>query len=118
MDWNPINEDQRFILYKQKEPVYKSNHIVRRVRTDILKAHPLLCFKAHSTIPTTVSILLNKKIVKEKISLSKNWKEYRVKLPKTDMGEIKGEEIAIDLKPSLPQSHSWEIKDIDFLAFD
>jgi len=115
-DWEPVDNDKRFILYKQKQLIYTSHHIIRRVRTDVLKMHPLLCFKAHSTLPATVSIVLDNKIVRDKIPLTKDWKEYSVALPKSDMGNIKGEEIDLNLT-SHPASHqSWEVKDIDFLA--
>jgi hypothetical protein len=63
--WDIIGKDEGFSLYQQKKAVYDSNQIIRRVRTDILKAHPLLSFKAHRSnstgdqSPITASVLLN-----------------------------------------------------------
>ena len=101
--WDIIGKDKGFVLYQQKKTVSDSNQIIRRVRTDILKAHPLLSFKAHRSnsegdqSPITASVLLNHKIIKEKIPISEAWEEYTIPLPPNGMGNIKGEEIDIEL---------------------
>ena len=101
--WELIDKDKGFALYRQRKIVYDSNPIIRRVRTDVLKAHPLLSFKAHRFItggdptPVTASVLLNQKIIKEKITLSETWEEFTVPLPPNGMGNIKGDEIDIEV---------------------
>ena len=118
--WDLIDKDKGFALYRQRPAVYDSNQIIRRVRTDILKAHPLLSFKAHRTMsngdqsPVTASVLLNHKIIKEKIPLSETWEEYTVPLPSNGMGNIKGEEIDIEVASLTPSLAHWEVKDIEF----
>jgi hypothetical protein len=116
--WELISKDRRFALYRQKYVICTANQIIRRVRTDVLKAHPLLCFKAHSTvgISATISVMLNHKTIGENIPLSESWKEYVVSLPTTAMGNIKGEEVDIYLSSFAHAPHQWEVKDIDFRA--
>jgi hypothetical protein len=118
--WELIDRDTRFALYRQRKVVYDSSPVIRRVRTDILKAHPLLSFKAHRSVtdgdpsPVVVSVLLNNKIIKEKISLAEAWEEFTVPLPPGGMGNIKGDEIDIEVASLGPSLSRWEIKDIEF----
>jgi hypothetical protein len=118
-----IDKDKGFSLYRQKEVVYDSNQIIRRVRTDIRKAHPLLSFKAHRSIstgdqsPIIASVLLNHKIIKEKIPISEELEEYTIPLLPNGMGNIKGEEIEIELASLASSPAQWEVKDIEFKEF-
>ncbi len=116
--WELMDQDKRFALYRQKNITTTSNRITRRVRTDILKAHPLLCFRAHTTegIPATITVTLNHKAIGSHISLSEAWKDYTITLPRSAMGNIKGEEIGINLVTSMHSPRQWEVKDIDFRA--
>ena len=114
--WEPVVRDERFVLYRQKQSVSASDHIVRLIRTDMLKTHPLLTFSAHGTasVPVSVSVSLNNRTVSENIPLSESWQKYHVALPPTAMGNIKGEEIAIDIVSSVSSPHHGEVKEIDF----
>jgi hypothetical protein len=121
--WELIDKDTGFALYRQKQAIFDSNQIIRRVRTDLLKAHPVLSFKAHRTMSegdstsVTASVLLNHTIIKEKIPLSEIWEEYAVPLPSNGMGNIKGEEIEIEMASLTPNLTHWEVKDIEFKEF-
>jgi hypothetical protein len=64
--------------------------------------------------PVVVSVLLNNKIIKEKISLAEAWEEFTVPLPPGGMGNIKGDEIDIEVASLGPSLSRWEIKDIEF----
>jgi hypothetical protein len=119
--WQLIDRDERFALYRQKQTVSNSNHIVRRVRTDVLKTHSLLSFKARRTdaAPFSISVSLNHQTVQENIQLSETWQKYTITLPTTAMGNILGEEINIDVISATPApSHQWEIDEIDFKALE
>lgn len=114
-DWEPIGRDERYILYRQKPVVSTAHHIIRRVRTDMLKEHPLLSFTARSTGagPVNASISVNGVVVKERIDIAGVWKEYTALLPAAAMGRIKGDEVGIDVAPD-PPSADWQVKNIEF----
>lgn len=116
--WDLIDRDERFALYRQKQTVSSSDHIVRRVRTDLLKTHSLLSFKARRTdaTPISVSVSLNHQTVGEEIPLAETWQKYIIALPITAMGNIKGEEIDINVISPVPAPHQWEINEIGFEA--
>lgn len=120
--WDLIDQDERFALYRQKQAASSSDHIVRRVRTDMLKTHPFLSFKARHTdaTPISVSVSLNHQTVGEHIPLSDTWRKYTLALPITAMGNIKGEEIDINVVSNIvslsSSSHPWEITEIGFEA--
>lgn len=117
--WDLIDRDERFSLYRQKQAVSNTNHIVRRVRTDLLKSHPLLSFKARSTdaAPSSISVSLNHQTVEQNIQIHQTWQNYTIALPMPAMGNIMGEEIEIDVVSASPASpHQWEIDEIDFKA--
>jgi len=115
--WELIDKDRHYALYRQKAVVYRSERIIRRVRTDILRKHPVLSFSARSTgsSPVDAIVLLNHLAAKEKIHVSTAWSKYTVSLPVSDTGEITGNEIDIVVSPS-SASGSWEVKDIGFKA--
>jgi len=112
--WELMDADERFALYRPKRVVSVSAHIVRRVRTDILKAHPILSFAARRTeaATITVSVSLNGRPVKENIRLSNTWQKYTIALPEMAMGNLKGEEIHIDVDSA--SSKGWEIGEVGF----
>jgi len=60
---------------------------------------------------------LNHKIIKEKIPISEEWAEYTIPLPHNGMGNIKGEEIDIELASLVSSPAQWEVKDIEFKEF-
>jgi hypothetical protein len=117
--WDLIDKDKGYALYRQKQDIFTSNQIIRYIRTDLLKSHSLLSFKAH-IIPqgdvqsSAVSVFINHKPVKEKIPLSETWEEITMQLPEDAMGRIEGEEIDIELASLTPTPPHWEVKDIDF----
>ncbi len=115
--WEMIDEDNRYALYRQKELVHTSGHIVKRVRTDVLRKHPVLFFRARSSgsSPVDATILLNHLVAKEKIRISGAWKEYTVRLPASDTAVLTGNEIDINMASS-SDAGSWEVKDIEFKA--
>ncbi len=117
-NWELIDSDRRYALYRQKPQVQQSDTIVRRVRTDLLRSHPRLSFLAHSvdTAPSAFIVRLNHKAVTGTIPLTTTWKHFSVVLPAKDMGNIEGEEIDMDAVFTSTASHHWEVKDIDFKA--
>jgi hypothetical protein len=112
-----IDQDNRYALYRQKKVVHTSGHIVKRVRTDVLRKHPVLFFRARSSgsSPVDATILLNHLVAKEKIRISGAWKEYTVRLPASDTAVLTGNEIDINMASS-SDAGSWEVKDIEFKA--
>ncbi|MGA8260037.1 MAG: hypothetical protein WB783_07480 [Arenicellales bacterium] len=114
--WDLMDMDKRFALFRQKQRVSNSNHIVRRVRTDVLKRHAVLSFDARrtGTAPVSITIRLNQQPVKQEVPVSSGWQHFAVRLPAAAMGRIEGEEIDIDAVPASPSSHAWEIKNIGF----
>jgi hypothetical protein len=115
--WEMIDQDNRYALYRQKKVVHTSGHIVKRVRTDVLRKHPVLFFRARSSgsSPVDATILLNHLVAKEKIRISGAWKEYTVRLPASDTAVLTGNEIDINMASS-SDAGSWEVKDIEFKA--
>jgi hypothetical protein len=115
-NWDLIDKDHDFALYRQKPEIYTSSPIVRLVRTDLLKSYPILMFKAHADhgTSTTLRILLNHKIVQDELQIDEQWKDYSILLPFEDMGNIEGEEINIQVVSTSHIPAQWQIKDIDF----
>jgi hypothetical protein len=111
-----IEEDDVYSLYRPKPFATNANSIMRYIRTDLLKANPLLTFKARcvDASPCFASVSLNHHLVKAQIPVAETWQEYQIPLPLPEMGNVKGEEVSMT---SLAASqHHWEVKDISFGA--
>jgi|GEM_PF-5852849 len=96
--------------------------IVRRVRFDVLKKHPVLCFSAHllkcARCRRYVHILLdNREIDRETVTT--RWHSYHIPLPKQDMGRLAGDEVKLELLKTpgaASAAHAWEVKEVYFAA--
>jgi len=116
--WQMFDHDQRrrFFLFRQRiEEFDLKEKIIRRVRTDILRSHPILAITARCTPATgeqRLEIFLNRLPVSE-VFLTEEWKKYEVLLPSNGMGSVQGEEVDIRLQG---RSSSCRIREITFKA--
>ncbi|NPA75993.1 MAG: hypothetical protein GXO25_07950, partial [Euryarchaeota archaeon] len=102
-DWQLIIEDSFYALYKRKKHTDTRFPVIRRVRTDLLKSHPILFFSArlstkmHSSgVP--IGIFLNGTEIDEE-KITPQWHDYQISLPSRFMGYLSGEEIELKLLP-------------------
>jgi hypothetical protein len=114
--WQKIDEDQypRFSLYRQRKEVFQiKEQLIRRVRTDLLRSHPVFSFMARGTPANGkhgLTIFLNGQLVTE-IPLADDWEGYEILLPLNVMGRLQGEEVEIKMNGS---NSSCEIRKITF----
>jgi len=116
--WKRVDHDQhhRFFLFQQRTDEFDlKEKIIRRVRTDLLRSHPVLAFMARC-VPAEreprLKIFLNGLPVTE-TPLTEKWKKYEILLPSDSMGSIQGEEIEIRLQGRPSSGH---IREITFKA--
>ncbi|MDM8553140.1 hypothetical protein QUF75_00200 [Desulfococcaceae bacterium HSG7] len=116
--WQMIEEDQYtwFLLFRQRKEVFHvKEKIIRRVRTDVLRSHPVLSFMVRGTPAKDkheLTIFLNKQPVTG-VPLSEDWKKHTILLPLNATGRLQGEEVEIKLHG---QTSSCQIRQITFKA--
>lgn len=117
-DWKLLNEDALYALYSQRHKIITTSPVIRYVRTDVLKKHPVIYFSAHLLTKNKhviAQILLNNHEVDQE-AITSDWHTFRILLPEKYMGRLTGEEIALKLPQSNATQAAWEIKGIHFAA--
>jgi len=125
-DWNLLDQDALYELYTLKQTKITSTSIIRRIRTDVLKKHPVLCFSAHllrcGSCQRSAQILLNGKKIDSQ-PITPRWRPYRVPLPPVAMGRLVGDEVTLELMKATDTTLTdrssgpeWEVKGINFVS--
>ncbi len=117
-DWKLMDEDAQYALYSQIQKTITASPVLRHVRTDILKKHPVVYFSARlPAINQHISalILLNDHEV-DRVPITSEWHTYRVLLPQKYMGRLTGDEITWTTVHSDTAQPIWKIKGIHFAA--
>lgn len=121
-DWQLLDQDDLYALYALRSRKMTTTSIVRRVRFDMLRKHPVLCFSAHllkcAHCRRYVHILLdNREIDRETVTA--RWHSYHIPLPKQGMGRLAGDEVKLELLKTpgtVSAAHAWEVKEVYFAA--
>lgn len=121
-DWQLIDQDMLYALYGLRPRKIIAPSLIRRIRSDVLEKHPVLCFSARLTkiaYHRTVSrILLDNREVDREIITTK-WCTYRVPLPSKNMGRLAGDEVKLELMKPLGRvtaEPAWEVRGVYFAA--
>lgn len=120
--WELQDKDAYYSLYKLRSGVINASPITRRIRSDLLRANPVLTFTARADSaaaahPTTFHVTLNSHPVTTGV-LSSDWTRYQVEMPANRIGSLVGDEVMLTQMPgAAPDSaqHSWEVKYVTFL---
>ena len=117
-DWKLVDEDSLYALYSQRHQIITTSPVIRHVRTDVLKKHPVIYFSAHLLTKDQniiAQVLLNNHEVDQE-AITSHWRTFRIFLPQKYMGRLTGEEIALKLAQSNATQAAWEIRGIHFAA--
>ncbi len=126
-DWKRLDCDAFYCLYAQRRRVFHAARITRRVRTDVLRRHPVFCFRCRLNAdfehprPLFFRVSLNDHEVRRG-RLTASWQRRRIILPEEEMGRVQGEEIRLELidaagsPVSAVQRHPWQVRDISFVS--
>jgi hypothetical protein len=120
-DWQLMDKDALYSLYSRRQKTITNSPVIRRIRTDVLKKHPLLCFSARlskNNQQLFARILLNNQKI-DKETISSQWHTYQILLPQKNMGNLTGEAVKLELlNPAgkITTDLTWEIKGIHFAA--
>ncbi len=126
-DWKRLDCDDFYCLYTQRHAVFHAARITRRVRTDVLRKHPVFCFRCRlnagfdSAGPFYFRVSLNGQEVR-RAKVSPSWQRRRIPLPEGKMGRIQGEEIRLELIDtsgrvvSAAMRYPWQVRGISFVS--
>ena len=124
--WEEVTRDDRFALYRLKPVDETPARVVRRLRTDVLRRHPVLSFRARALdVPdgatAQLRVEVNEKYVTE-IRLSNQPTAYDVTIPREVAGSMWGEEVVLKLEHvfadrtvTVEKDGRWVLDELTFL---
>jgi hypothetical protein len=125
--WRRMKRDELFVLYRLCPLKDTPPRVVRRLRTDVLRHHPVLRFEARALdVPDgatpRVRIRVNGAELAE-LELTAELKPYEVTIPRHMTGNIFGEEVSLTIEFAYPDRTEhpdapglWELRNVDFTA--
>jgi len=123
--WQEVMRDDRFALYRLRPVKDTPSCVIRRLRTDVLRHHPVLRFEARALdVPDgatpRVRIRVNGVELTE-IDLTSQLEPHEVTIPRQMTGSIFGEEVTLTLELAYPDTTEqpgapglWELHNLDF----
>lgn len=115
--WEEIGHDDRYVLLRLRPGVERADRIVRRIRSDVLRDHPLLHFEARAPRggkETGFRLAVNgREVTRGKVGAG--WRSYSIEIPPDHPARLAGDEVVLT-RVADRDTPPWEVRDIRFTA--